>query len=141
LVIRDPLESALSRHYRTTRKSSSGGSLPVAPWAAIGCWLIYYRLAWRYRARVCIVPFSQLVNHYEQTAELIRTRFGIELGPPAPIDRQNRFFGERAPVKIGVFTRKVLEAARRLYYAYLQEPNAAFSTEMRETARGFPNKH
>ena len=117
VLIRKPgevLSSTLRRMY-----SGEYQNLPYTLYhgTLLVTWYLYYRSLWRYRDRICLVPFSDLItsDRYHLIRERIRSSTGAVLCEIPRFVNMNRGPATRKAFTYGPVTMRLVARCDRLY--------------------------
>lgn len=119
VLIRDPLEVALSRHHRTLWRDQATYGLPNSVLATLLCWYFYYGHAWRLRGKITVLPFALLAADFQAARQVVEAATGPALSSEPSYEEQNRFEGPRPQARLSTLSRAVLWLCRRRYQRFL----------------------
>ncbi len=120
LLIRAPLEVALSIHYRSLRHSD--GPVPLA--IALACWLAYYRSVWKFRHQVLLVSLDELIGNYSVTSKRIEQFASITMNAIPDDAYKGSYDGERPPIEMSKLNDFLLRRCQAMYARYIAFGNS-----------------
>jgi hypothetical protein len=116
LLVRDPLDTCLSRHWRSVARQGYGMTISMI--AALTVWLAYYRCAWCYRERLCIIMFPELTGDFPSVRRRVEALSQVPLLEAPTPGHRNEFVGERRRLRLCFLSRWLLKAARLQYHKF-----------------------
>ena len=125
LLVRDPLEAALSRHFRSHLPEQATYGLSSSLLASLLAWYLYYGHAWALRHRLVVLPFPMLTGDYPALRARMEAAAGPTLRAEPDFSTRNAYEGPRPAMQLSPLQRLMLRACRRRYAALLALPPPA----------------
>jgi len=126
LLVRNPMQACASKHFRSAARNGYG--ITISMFSALAIWIIYYRSAWRYRDRINIVMFPELVSDYHTVRRRIEACSGVRMLEIPTFDDRNEFVGERPPLRLSLISRVLAKIALKQYRQFARVARAQCDT-------------
>lgn len=122
LIVRDPMEACLSKHFRSTARHGYGFTLSLL--SVLLVWLAYYRCAWRYREHLHIIMFPELVGDYASVRQRVEACSEVRMRETPIYEGRNEFVGERPSLRLCIASRLLMKLARVQYLRFARAARA-----------------
>ncbi|WP_269715408.1 hypothetical protein [Caulobacter sp. NIBR2454] len=125
VMIRDPLEAALSLRHRSHSADVMAWGVRFTAFTALVCWLGYYRSVWKLRRGITFVQMEDMAVDCRAVFAKVSAATGLSFKEETSYATRHRFDGARPEQNLSWASRLVLAQARRLHASICAYPEAA----------------